>query len=68
MLRRKQRWQRQLNQQRRTGPEVSRRQAEERLQSREQEPRSCCRRHSEQVQRQRRLELVWSSSIDTPEI
>ena len=32
------------------------------------EPRSCCRRHSARMQRQKRLKQVWSSSIDTPEI
>ena len=49
MLLRKQRWQRQLNQQRRKGPvlALARRQAEEWLRSWEQEPRSCCRKHSE---------------------
>jgi hypothetical protein len=70
LLRRQQHWRRQLNQRRRKrpNPELARRQAEESSRSWEQEPRSCCRRHSVQVQRQKRLKQVWSSSIDTPEI
>jgi hypothetical protein len=44
------------------------RRPEESYQQPGQEPRSCCRRHSTRMRRQKRLEQVWSSSIDTPEI
>src|SRR5579859_208394 len=64
MLHRQQRWRRRLNPQRRTRPNPRR--AAACFRSWEQEPRSCCRRHSAPVQRQKRLLLVWSSSIDTP--
>src|ERR1039457_5223519 len=60
--------QQRLNQQRREHPVQERRQAAEWGRSWEQEPRSCCRRHSAPVQRQKHLKQVWSSSIDTPEI
>jgi hypothetical protein len=68
-----QHWQRQRNRRpERPIPErkraLARRRAEESFRSSEQEPRSYCRRHSEQVQPQERLKQVWSSSIDTPEI
>jgi hypothetical protein len=66
MPHRQQHWQQRLNQQQQN-PQ-GRPQAEEQSRSWEQEPRSCCRRHSAPVQRQKRLKQVWSSSIDTPEI
>jgi hypothetical protein len=69
MLRRQRRWQQRLNQQRRKQQNPQeRRQAAESCRSWAQEPRFCCRKHSALVQRQKHLELVWSSSIDTPEI
>src|SRR5277367_5981317 len=54
--------------QRRQRPEPARRPEEESYQQPGREPRSCCRRHSTRTPRQKRLEQVWSSSIDTPEI
>jgi hypothetical protein len=70
MLRRQRRLRRQLNRrrQKRLHPVPALRQAAESCRSWEQEPRSCCHMHSTRVQRQKRLMLVWSSSIDTPEI
>ena len=68
-LRRRLRSQLQLNQRRRMRqrPQPARR-PEESYQRPGREPRSCCRRHSVRMQRQKRLKQVWSSSIDTPEI
>jgi hypothetical protein len=54
--------------QRRQRPEPVRRPEEASYQQPGQEPRSCCRRHSARMLRQKRLKQVWSSSIDTPEI
>src|SRR3984957_15335333 len=53
---------------RRRRRQPARRPEEESYQQPEQEPRSCCRKHSARMQRQKRLKQVWSSSIDTPEI
>ena len=60
------RLQRRWRQRRQSPP--ARRPEEETYQQPGQEPRSCCRRHSARMLRQKRLKQVWSSSSDTPEI
>jgi hypothetical protein len=70
MLHRQRSWRQQPNQrrQRQPNPQQAQWPEEESCQQPGQEPRSCCRRHSARMQRQRRLKQVWSSSINTPEI